>query len=75
MTVFELDNVSKSLTRGQHRLPVLQDVSLTVAAGDVVSVVGAREQGKTTLLQIAAGRMEPDEGSGPPGRPDTWCLA
>src|SRR5215831_13269057 len=61
--VLELDSISKGFARGQHRLPVLQNVSLAVAAGEVVSVVGAREQGKTTLLQIAAGRMEPDEGA------------
>jgi ATP-binding cassette, subfamily B, bacterial len=41
---------------------VLQSVSLDVAAGATVAVVGATGSGKTTLLEVAAGLLEPDRG-------------
>ena len=44
-------------------MPVLVDVSLSVAAGEIVAVVGTREQGKTTLLRVASGTLPVDEGS------------
>lgn len=61
--VLQLDNVSRSFARGRDWLPVLQGVSLTVDAAEVVAVVGTRDQGKTTLLRIAAGTLPPDQGS------------
>ncbi|MBR1644602.1 MAG: ABC transporter ATP-binding protein [Bacteroidales bacterium] len=44
-------------------LPVLQDLSLSVESGEVVSVVGASGAGKTTLLQIIGTLDRPDRGS------------
>jgi predicted ABC-type transport system involved in lysophospholipase L1 biosynthesis ATPase subunit len=49
-----------SPVRGGFRL--LAGVSLEVARGELVAVVGMRSQGKTTLLQIAAGMVRPDRG-------------
>ncbi|HEY7429734.1 MAG TPA: ATP-binding cassette domain-containing protein [Streptosporangiaceae bacterium] len=39
----------------EHGRTVLQDVSLSVSAGDVVVVRGSNGSGKTTLLRLAAG--------------------
>jgi ABC-type transporter Mla maintaining outer membrane lipid asymmetry ATPase subunit MlaF len=58
-----LQGVGKCFRRGRRRWQVLADVSLTVAAGEVVGVVGGRGEGKTTLLEVAAGIQLPDVGT------------
>ncbi len=44
------------------RAPVLDDLDLAVAPGEVVAVVGATGAGKSTLCQALAGLMEPAAG-------------
>ncbi len=46
--------------RGSHA--VLDGVSLRVPRGSIVSVMGASGGGKTTLLNLVAGRLHPDSG-------------
>src|SRR3954463_1544541 len=41
---------------------LLDDVSLGVAAGERIGVVGRNGGGKTTLLEVLTGREEPDSG-------------
>lgn len=60
--VLRLDGVGRGFRRGRRRWRVLVDVSLSVSAGEVIGVVGARGEGKTTLLEVAAGIELPDEG-------------
>jgi predicted ABC-type transport system involved in lysophospholipase L1 biosynthesis ATPase subunit len=57
-----MSDVSKSYWRGQRLLRVLANVSLHVGRGEIVAVVGSRDEGKTTLLKIAAGIERPDDG-------------
>jgi iron(III) transport system ATP-binding protein len=42
--------------------PVLTDLSLDVASGEVVAVLGASGSGKTTLLRVLAGFLRPSSG-------------
>jgi putative ABC transport system ATP-binding protein len=42
---------------------VLEGVSLEVASGEVVAIVGGRLSGKTTLFQLIAGTEAPDAGT------------
>ena len=42
--------------------PVLDEVNLQVAAGEIYGVVGADGAGKTTLLQLAVGQRSPQGG-------------
>jgi ATP-binding cassette subfamily B protein len=54
----ELDGV----TFGYADEPVLQDVSVTLAPGEVVALVGSTGSGKTTLCSLVAALFPPDEG-------------
>ena len=52
---------------GRHvsheELWALRDVTLSVAAGEMVGLIGANGSGKSTLLQVIAGIYVPDTGS------------
>ncbi|HTA13459.1 MAG TPA: ATP-binding cassette domain-containing protein [Solirubrobacteraceae bacterium] len=61
--VLALDGVWKGFSRGGDWLHVLQGVSLSVGAGELAAVVGTRDQGKTTLLRVAAGMLPPEKGT------------
>ena len=57
-----LEGVGKGYRRGRRRWEVLSGVSLRVARGELVGVIGQRGEGKTTLLEVAAGIERADEG-------------
>jgi ATP-binding cassette subfamily F protein uup len=56
--LLNLERVSKSY--GVR--PLLTDVSLGIAAGERIGIVGRNGDGKTTLLRVMTGEEEPDEG-------------
>jgi ATPase subunit of ABC transporter with duplicated ATPase domains len=56
--VLEFDGIAKSY--GDK--PVLKGVSLTVQRGDRLAIIGPNGIGKSTLLKIAVGEVEPDGG-------------
>jgi ATP-binding cassette subfamily F protein uup len=49
--------------KGYAARTVLRDVTLGVAAGDRIGVVGRNGDGKSTLLRLIAGAEEPDAGA------------
>jgi ATPase subunit of ABC transporter with duplicated ATPase domains len=54
----EVEGISKSYGDKQ----VLKDVSLKVERGDRIAIIGPNGIGKSTLLKIAMGQVEPDAG-------------
>ena len=57
--VLSVEHLSKTI--GGEK--VLDDISFIVGHEDKIAFVGSNEIAKTTLFQILAGEMEPDEGS------------
>jgi putative ABC transport system ATP-binding protein len=60
--VLVLEGVVRGYRRGRDRWRVLSGVSLAVVEGEFVGVLGGMGEGKTTLLEVAAGVEVPDAG-------------
>ena len=63
MPALELDNVRKEYTVGDATVVALDDVNLTVDAGELVALVGPSGTGKSTALAIAGALSTPTAGA------------
>jgi NitT/TauT family transport system ATP-binding protein len=61
--IFEVRDVAVSFGTGGAQLPVLDQVSFSVAAGEIVGIVGPSGCGKTTLLRLLGGLLRPTSGT------------
>lgn len=63
MAAIDLKNVSKSYGEGIHATRVLQNIDLAVEAGEFLVLLGFSGTGKTTLINLMAGREFPTTGT------------
>jgi putative ABC transport system ATP-binding protein len=57
-----LAKVNLSLGSGAARVHILKDISLQIAGGSAVGLIGPSGSGKSTLLMVMAGLERPDSG-------------
>lgn len=62
MDILRTERLCKTYGQGENRIHAVDDVSLSVARGEFVVVVGSSGSGKSTLLHILGGVDRPDSG-------------
>ena len=74
-TVLGARGVRKAFRQGPREVRVLEDVDLTLAAGESLAIVGASGAGKSTLLHILGGLDQPDDGEVTINGASLWSLS
>jgi lipoprotein-releasing system ATP-binding protein len=60
--VIDCKKVTRTYREGPEELTIFSDISLQVAAGETVAIVGSSGAGKTTLLNLLGGLDKPSSG-------------
>src|SRR5436190_22925355 len=63
MALVELRNVSKIYQLGEEEIRALDDVSLDIEAGELISIIGPSGSGKSTLMHILGCLDSPTKGT------------
>ncbi len=62
MALIEFKNVSKWYGSGANRTEVLSNINLKIEEGEFLAIVGFTGSGKTTLINMVTGLLQPSEG-------------
>lgn len=60
--ILELNNVSRHFGEKENRAEILKDINLQIKKGEFVAIVGFSGMGKSTLINLMGGLLEPSEG-------------
>jgi len=63
MKLLEVENISKTYKIGEVEVRALQDVSLTIHAGEFIAIMGPSGSGKSTLMHLLGFLDRPDSGT------------
>ena len=61
--IVSIAHLSKGYRRGGQVVPVLRDITLDIARGEFIALMGPSGSGKSTLLNLIAGIDKPDSGT------------
>ena len=73
--IVDIRRLSKSYHRGSQIIPVLEDISLTIAESEFLALMGPSGSGKSTLLNLIAGLDRADSGTIRVGGVDISALS
>jgi len=73
--IVHAEHVKKSYRRGQHIIPVLEDITLCIREGRFLALMGPSGSGKSTLLNLIAGIDRVDSGAIRVGGIDITALS
>ncbi len=62
MSYLSIEHLDKSFVRGNLASQVLKDINLNIAKGEFISIIGHSGCGKSTVLNIVAGLLDPSLG-------------
>ncbi|MCX7594584.1 MAG: ABC transporter ATP-binding protein [Fischerella sp.] len=63
MKALEAYNLKKIYRQNHQNFPAVQNVSLSIAPGELLAFLGPNGAGKTTTIKMIAGLIQPDAGS------------
>jgi peptide/nickel transport system ATP-binding protein len=61
-TLLAAEGLHKAFGKGRNQVQAIADVSLTLAEGEAVGIIGPSGSGKSTLARMITGHIAPDKG-------------